>query len=328
MNSSDDDLPAIGGYFELELPLNQGHFHDAIRLNSARSCLALSLLRSGTKRLFLPRYICNSAIEPLTFHNIAFDFYSIDKDLEIKDNISLGKDEKILYVNYFGIKSRYTNALAKTYGPSLIIDSTQAFFETYPDSSDSVYSCRKFFGVPDGGYLLPNGNTNVSDYPIEQVSDRCRHLLGRLENGASQHYSDYKANEAALTYNGIKRMSRISERLLSSVDYDSARSIRSDNFQALHTHLQQFNHLSMDTDSVTGPMCYPLLSSSERLHEHLIRNNIFTPRYWTDVFEHDIRDDSIEGTFADRLVPLPIDQRYNSADMKIIINTIKQFFMP
>ena len=40
---------------------------------------------------------------------------------------------------------------------SLIIDNTQAFYEPPRKGAYNVYSCRKFFGVSDGAYLIKEG---------------------------------------------------------------------------------------------------------------------------------------------------------------------------
>lgn len=38
----------------------------------------------------------------------------------------------------------------------IILDNTQSFFQKPISGIDTIYSCRKYFGVPDGAYLSTN----------------------------------------------------------------------------------------------------------------------------------------------------------------------------
>ena len=48
---------------------------------------------------------------------------------------------------------------------------------------------------------------------------------------------------------------------------------------------------------------------------------IFIPKFWPNVISHGHFD--FESMLADRIMPLPIDQRYNEEDMKRIIEICK-----
>lgn len=59
---------------------------------------------------------------------------------------------------------------------------------------DTLYTCRKYFGVPDGGYLYTNRH---SDIILEQDEsyNRMEFLMGRFEKSANEFYNDYRNNE-------------------------------------------------------------------------------------------------------------------------------------
>lgn len=319
---SDADPKPIGGYFELELPPAQSHYHNGLKLNSGRSCLAQILLHSNTRKLYIPYYICDSVIEPLVRHKIDFEYYRINDSFEITEAIDLSNHEMLLYVNYFGLKTEYTSKLSNIYTSSLIIDNTQNFFDLPNTKSPTFYSPRKFFGIPDGGYLC---SIDPIDTHAEKAKshNNCTHLLGRIENDPENNYHAYQKNEESLSYKHVLRMSSISDRILYSIDYIRAKTQRESNFVHLHKSLAKYNKLNIKISDASGPMCYPFLTEEEDLRDKLIANKIFVPRYWEEVLAHKLEYTSPEFKFTRNLLPLPIDQRYSCADMDRIINCIQ-----
>ena len=112
-------MRAIGGYFSLELPLVQGSYiHEkGIHLNSGRNALEY-ILRSlpDIRCIWIPYYTCEVVLEPLKKLDIPYHFYSVNEYLELTDAIELGKNEYLLFTNYFGIKDTYIKELAFRYG--------------------------------------------------------------------------------------------------------------------------------------------------------------------------------------------------------------------
>ena len=320
---SDSRIEPIGGYFELELQYKSGHFHSGLHFNSGRSCLAHALIRSKARRLYLPYYICQSVLEPLRFHNIKYEYYRIDSNFEIAEKMSVDEGEKLLYVNYFGLKEAYLESLIQEFSSSLIIDNTQDFFAKPAAGIDTFYSARKFFGVPDGGYLFPADDSFNSNIDRSSSLDKCAHLIGRMVNGPQRHYQDYLANESAFKYAGIKRMSVLSERMLNSIDYDDVMAKRKDNYLYIHNSLSRYNNIYLQDAAIRGPMCYPLLVYKDGLREALIKEQVFVPQFWREVLKHNLNADSPEVVFAKYILPLPIDQRYSYVHMDRIINIIE-----
>ncbi len=92
-------------------------------------------------------------LEPFKKLGIPYEFYHIDINFEIRECFTLKANEALLYVNYYGLKQRYVEQLANKTGDRLIVDNTQAFYAKPIAGIDTFYTCRKFFGVPDGAYL-------------------------------------------------------------------------------------------------------------------------------------------------------------------------------
>ena len=58
-------IKPIGGYFELELPVYPELHADAIALNSGRGCLVYIMRCRHYKKVYVPYFTCDSAIETI-----------------------------------------------------------------------------------------------------------------------------------------------------------------------------------------------------------------------------------------------------------------------
>jgi hypothetical protein len=325
MNSSDSSgagTREIGGYFGLELGRHRSNPHAAaLALNSARNCLLYLLLARRPARLHLPAYLCDSMIEPLQRAAVAYEFYNIDADLEVAGRPDLGRDELLLYVNYFGVKTSYCQRLAAQYGSALVLDNSQALFSPPLACAASLYSPRKFLGVVDGGYLHCGV---VLDRALDRdVSwDSARHLVGRIDLGAAGFYADFRRSEQRLAGRPLRRMSALTEAILNSVDYDEARQTRRRNFLFLHAALGPSNRLRVDTAEIDGPMVYQYWTDDPTLRQGLLARRIYTATYWSEVTQRGSASD-VEKDLAVQLIALSIDQRYELDDMRVVVEVIE-----
>ena len=314
-------MEPVGGYFSLELPLHEEYHKGAIKLNTGRNCLEYILRSRKYSKIYIPYYSCDVVLEPFHKLGIEYTFYYVNLDFELAEGIALKAGEALLYINYYGLKQNYATTLAGKYGSQLIVDNTQAFYAKPIEGVDTFYTCRKFFGVPDGAYLY-------TDKPLEEdieqdVSwERMDFLTKRIDLSPEEGYSDFRRQSHNLIGQPIKRMSKLTERLMQSVDYDEVARKRRENYSYLHEQLSERNqlHLAETLPSDTVPMVYPYLVEKEGLRDYLIQNKIFVAKYWPSVT--DICNEGIEVKLANRLVPIPIDQRYGKKEMHLILNLI------
>ncbi|MDY0385788.1 MAG: hypothetical protein RBT65_01380 [Methanolobus sp.] len=312
----------IGGYFELEIKKNGDFLHsNALKLNSARNCFKYILVSKKPTKIYIPAYICNSMLQPLKDCDIEYQFYNIDEKFEITNDLSFEKNDFLLYVNYFGLKSDFCKFIADKYGTNLIIDNSQAFFEKPIKNIDTIYSPRKFFGVSDGGYLYTDSTINQK-LDVDFSYDHISHLIGRIEKSASKFYNDFRISEECLSNRPIRFMSKFTSLILENIDYEKAKLKRERNFLFLHNYLKVSNLLDINIHSINGPMVYPYLTKNKNLRDELIKMKIYVAKYWEEV-EQRPNVDLFEKDLVDKLVPLPIDQRYNLDDMYSIIRAIK-----
>lgn len=301
-------MEAIGGYFSLELPLTEEYHNGAIRLNTGRNCLEYILRARGYKKIYLPYYTCEAVMEPISKLGVSYEFYHIDIHFEIKDRFTLKADEGLLYTNYFGMKQRYVDQLAEKVGERLIVDNTQAFYAKRIDGIDTFYTCRKFFGVADGAYLYTE-KLLCEDFEQDESYDRMAHLLKRIDLSAEEGFADFRKVDASLDNQPIRKMSKLTRRIMQSIDYAAAAKKRRENYQYLHEALIDSNDLELPLDEDAVPMVYPFLAPIKGIREKLIQNKVFVARYWPNVLEWTTEED-VENLLAYQMQPLPIDQRY------------------
>lgn len=313
-------MQPIGGYFSLELPYGEEYHKDAIRLNTGRNCLEYILRTREYKKVYLPYYTCEVVLEPFKKLGISYEFYHIDLNFEIRDNLTLKADEALLYVNYYGLKQRYVELLAEKLGNRLIVDNTQAFYAKPLPSIDTFYTCRKFFGVPDGAYLYTEKKLEEK-FEQDLSFDRMTSLTKRIDLGAEAGYGDFRETTKALAGQPIKRMSKLTHRMMQGIDYDLIAQRRRANYQQLHSALGKCNTLCLQLEEETVPMVYPYLAPFKSFRERLIENKVFVARYWPNVLEWTTEKD-IEYLLAYQMQPLPIDHRYGEEDMNRIITLI------
>lgn len=313
-------MKATGGYFELELPYHKEYHRDAIALNTGRNCLEYILRVRDYCHVYLPYYTCASILEPFKKLGISCSFYHINCKFELGLLPELKVGEALLYTNYFGIKQKYVSYLASIYENQLIVDNTQAFFSKPIPSIDTFYSCRKYFGVPDGAYLYCDMQLNM-DLGQDQSWNRMNHLLKRIDLSPEEGYADFKSNDKSLENQPIKIMSRLTRRIMQSIDYKRVAKCRRDNYVVLHESLRSTNAIDLSLDNETIPMVYPYLVKDENLRMRLIQNKIYVAQYWPNVLDW-VNEDSNEYYYTTHLLSLPIDQRYDCHSMEDLINMI------
>lgn len=316
----------IGGYFGIELSERGSFLHsNGCCLNSGRNALEYILLSiPKIAKLWIPYFTCDVILEPVTKLNIPYSFYSINERLEMKNEIQLLPDEYLLVTNYFGIKDCYMEWLAQVYGDQLIVDNAQAYFVNPLKDIKTIYSPRKFVGVPDGGIAYATNGLDINQYDVDISWNRCTHLLERHDLGASEGYDDFKLNSHKLVNQPIRRMSNLTRSLLKSIDFESVRRKRIENFSMLHQVLSENNRLDISSfGDFICPMVYPYYTDDMSLRKKLIDNKIYVATYWPNVFSWNA-ETSTEYQLAQNILALPIDQRYGEKDMERVLSIIME----
>ncbi len=300
-------MKEMGGFIEYEthrLPM----LHDnSIKLNCGRNALAYIIEGKNIRTIYMPRFMCLSCNDILKKYNVQVQYYSIGVDFK-PENIDRAKDEWLFVVNYYG---QLSNDYLKSLGDKIIVDNSQAYFQKPIEGIDTFYNCRKFFGVPDGAILF--SDCRIDGLKQDVSFQRMKHLLGRFERPASECYENYLENEKVFEKKPIMQMSKLTENLLHGIDYSFVKQRRTDNFTILHNQLKNYNMLGLKIPG--GAFMYPLyINDGGVIREKLRKKKIYIPTLWPDVFKM-CKPNDLEYKMAENILPLPVDQRYNSDDM-------------
>lgn len=311
----------IGGYIELDSYMGEEYHSRALALNCGRGCLAYLIRQKEIKKIYLPRFLCSSVAETCHYEGISYEYYPIDEEFRPIFDISLGCGEWIYIVNYYGqINDEELRQYEQRF-QRIIVDNTQAFFHPAIAGIDTIYTCRKFFGVADGAYLY----TQAKPMAMEQDCsyERMRFLMGRFEKNASEFYGEYVSNENQLFAGGeVRAMSKLTHNLLRGVDYKDIAERRTENFSYLHKKLGKLNGLRLEIPY--GAFMYPFYTEDGlEIRRELQKKKIYIPTLWPNVLSECGRRE-LEYRYAERILPLPVDQRYTLDDMAYLVEVLRR----
>lgn len=306
-------MKEIGGYFGLEAFSGREYHDTLIAVNSGRNALAYLLKARNIRKLYIPYFLCNSVSGVCQREGCSVEYYHIGKDFHPIFDKQLSDDEWIYVVNFYGQILNEQAVAMKYRWKNILFDNVQAFFQLPVDGIDTIYSCRKFFGVPDGGYISTNAVLN-QPFPVDESRNRMKHILGRFECSASEYYADFKDNDHSFVDLPLRGMSMLTHNLLRAVDYDMVRKIRNENYASLARVLDETN--SLDPVTPDGPYCYPYYCrNGMELKKRLAEKKIYVATLWPNVLKC---DGTLEKDYAENILPLPCDQRYDVNDMQRI----------
>ncbi len=311
-------MKEIGGYIELDqyrLPM----LHDsAVALNCGRNCLAYLIRARKIKKIVLPYFLCDSVRNICEKEHVKIRYYHIGMNF-FPQEVEIGSDEWLYLVNYYGqMTNEQIIELRKKY-QRIIVDQAQAYFDMPVEGVDTLYTCRKFLGVPDGAFLYTDADLE-EELQIDESFERMHFLLGRFERSASEFYGEYAANNHLFADEPIKEMSKLTKNFLHAIDYQIVRQRRTENFTVLHDALKEINLLQLAIPE--GAFMYPFyLENGAAIRKQLQTRKIYIPTLWPNVIE-DCGENTIEADMASNILPIPVDQRYTVSDMKYLIEEI------
>jgi hypothetical protein len=202
----------------------------------------------------------------------------------------------------------------------VIVDQTQALFARGPESAWRFTSARKWFGVPDGGFLWgPRALPAQAPRPLASLPT---HLVERRWGDPARAYVAYLSAEANFDTE-IAPISTTSVSLLRGVDADLVRVRRRRNFEILHSRLAAYNTLETTLPLDGAPFCYPFLPQAELSREALAREGIYVPQFWADCLARGRSGFDWEKDLSCRLLPLPLDHRYVDSDMLRVADRVE-----
>lgn len=314
----------IGGYLELER-FSGKHYHDgAIRLNCGRACLEYLIRLRGIKKILLPDYLCDSVSNLCSRCGLEIETYVVDSSF-LPEKLE-STDEAWLYlVDYYGqLTDESIHAYAEQSSGRVILDESQNFFVGQRLGLDTLYTCRKWFGVSDGAYLYTTNSDRLNTRIPQAKSARSMgYLLGRFESNASNFFMESKLNNKRFGVEPLQTMSALTDNILRGIDYAHVSSTRNENYDVVSDALSGINRLR-NLRRPTVPFMYPLLvTGAQRIRERAAKQLIYIPTLWPNVIEDASAGEAARRYSAD-ILPLPIDQRYTQQDMQRMIEVVRE----
>ena len=315
----------IGGYLEMETFLGREYYSDLYKLNLGRTAFVWLLQNIRHEKVFLPRFICDSVNESALNAGFTLVPYGLDEDLNpVFDECGEPGENDILYlVNFYGqLGADEIRSFGKTY-PKIIVDNAQAFYDAPVEGVHTLYSARKFFGLPDGAYVATDAENDYDSIPEDKSQDRVRYLVGRMEDTAREHYSEMLAANDTFSTEIPRKMSLFTQNMLRAVDYEAIKLKRIENYKTLSGLLPDSNPFNRRMPEC--PFAYPFYhEDGVNLRKYLAERDIFIPTLWKFLIE-EMPADSFEHQWSANILSLPIDQRYSEEDMKIMAETILNY---
>lgn len=311
----------IGGYLELEELAGKEYYPDLYKVNLGRTALLWLLESRKCKKLLLPLFLCDSVVAACEKCNIQLEFYHLNQNLDpiLSRGEELEDGEYLYLVNYYGqLTDEKILSYQKQY-QRIIVDHTHAFYQRPLPGVDTIYSCRKFFGLSDGAYLATDAPLTAGK-ETDHSHERMTHILGRYEADAGTYYQQMLDNASTYHHAEIRYMSRLTANLLKAVDYETVRQRRNHNYLRLKELLPSDNPFTGVIPD--APFAYPYYHPDGiQMRRFLASKKIFVPTNWSNVIR-DLPKGSPEYDWAANILPLPCDQRYGDEEMEYLAKTI------
>lgn len=316
----------------------------------ALSDIAVSL-SSSNRKVLIPAYTCQTVITPFEEAGWECFFFPIKRNLRIDitgflEAVSRHNPSVIVIHPYFGMELNAEEESALQFASqdaTVVLDLTQCLFSTkrYPFVAFTVGSYRKWFPIPDGGFL----ENNHGLFPISQPKTEnteftereiaAMYLRGQYFGNAEQRTKtiSIRLSKAAdhLAESNITphRISSVAYNLLQKEGFDIVQQSRIHNFAFLYQHIQDCDKVKKVcqnlADVTTAPLYFAIyVDDRSRLQRLLAQNAIYAPVIWSVRDEKLLIDEEVRYIFG-HVLAIPCDQRYNEDDMRRVVEIINNF---
>lgn len=316
-------LKEYGGYLPLEIKRGREYYQlpdqDIRYYNCGKTAIYAACKEFQASEIYVPYYICQSVVDTIEETGMKVLRYYVNQRLQ--PDCVFPKNAVIYFVNYFGLKNELMHTLAAQY-ETVIIDNTQAFFcpPVMREGISNIYSCRKFVGVPDGGYLIEK-NCKAKQLPFGSSWSHYSFICKSRELGTNAAYQQSLENESRLDRK--EGMSILTKDFLGGVDYENIMETRIKNYRKLDNILTEKNRLRLPLNGGV-PYAYPYWAQrghGEYIRSKLLERRIYTPTLWRECITA-CPQETLEHQWSKDLISIPVDQRYREDDMCYLAETI------
>ncbi len=317
----------------------------------ALSDIALSFV-DASKRVLIPAYTCQAVITP--FEEAGWDciFYPILKNLRINDKalssiVAECHPSLVVVHPYFGMGFNDCEiaTLQKIHngGIKVVLDLTQCLFseQTCQFADYIVGSYRKWFPIPDGGFMVRTGKAKEIRQPASENIEftenelAAMYLRGLYFNNREQRTKDISirlskmADHLAENNISAHKMSQVAYNILQNEDKMENQKVRKGNFKFLFDHINysvKVSKVCSDLENLTtAPLYFTIyVDDRKQLQIALAKESIYAPVIWPVENERVLINEEVRYIYS-HLLAIPCDQRYIIEDMERVVTIINNY---
>lgn len=304
--------------------------------------------KPGKEAIILcPAYSCWSMIAPFEFTDWTVVYYRLNEDLTINEGyleclLRSCRPDAILTMNFYG--SAGTNAAiakVKAYNDQITVieDFSHCTFcleQIFNEQVDYyVSSIRKSIGVCDGALVLSKTPTNkhyiggeTPDFETLRLGaqrQKGRYAFTKSLDDKDVFLSELRLGEAMIDkLDGVHPISEISKKMIATVNGEEIAFARKENMKHLWKLLAGKVMMVPGLERCFGgaPFSLPILvENRDEVQKKLSRQGVYAPVLWP-ISENARKVCPVSSKMADKMLSLPVDQRYNYDDIEDIASVV------
>ena len=287
------------------------------------------------RSIYVPYLICNSLIEILKKEKFNVNYYEIDKNFNEK-LVKINKNCALLKIHYFGLKkSRSFNKRLKNKNLLIIED----FSHYLPDKktlesnrSFKFMSLRKLGLYPIGGWTNINQKekirkSNTFKQFIDLKRKKSKYLNKNIINRNLKFEISYlkKFDRFEKIFSNNYKMETIRKESMSrliSNNINKIRKIRKKNWLTANKILKKSSLGIFKSTNIDTYFSYLIfIKNRDGIIKLLRKNDIYCPIYWK--LNNKLPKNSFSRFCSEKMISVPIDQRYSYKKIRYISNIIK-----
>ena len=326
------------------------HSKNELHLSNCRSALRLIAEEISkhytSSTILIPGFTCDTVFNPFLEYGFTVILYNIKSDFsvdwkDVKNKVKKYQPRVFLFHSYFGYPTvQYDLSEVLDAGVIVIEDYTQNLLSNFKRlaSNYQVGSIRKWFSIPDGGFLfgLSYNRSLVEDVDlvsqkIEAFDLKYRYLNGEaVDKGFFLEKLEHAKHTMAL-HKTIFKMSIISERLAADAPIQIFKEQRRKNYIRLLAHLAKYPTITIPLGYPSEgivPFMFPIfIKDRNGFQNYLAKHNVYATKLWN--LPIDLRTFLSEETvdIYEHLLCFPIDEYYSEQDMDYIGKIVDQYFL-
>lgn len=301
-----------------------------------------------TNVVLIPPFTCYTVVLPFVNAGFHVETYDVDAQLNTTPDMLEAAIKKyepaiVLIHGYYGRNTlRNCEEIIQKFSGEIwfIEDRTQTLYSNYKELPVHfvLASLRKWAGLMEGGIAISKSipfriNPANEDGKVVETKKEASYLkyyyMTEGQGEKSKFREKYIQAENTLHEEcELYKMSTLSQSIQAHLNLMELKSNRRKNYNYLNDALAEFKSVKTFFGEMKDgevPLYIPLLCNKrEELQNALREKDIYAPFIWPKDYE-DLQVCSVADYIYDRVICIPIDQRYDIDDMRRVVAVIRQW---